>query len=239
MATERILYLIHRADWTGSRIADVLRAMGYTVDYLCHPDGAPLPQDTSAWAGIVVAGGIEGSMQNPERWPWLVEEMAWVRRLVEAQRPVLGLCLGAQMIACAFGGRAGPRPDGLMELGFYPLEPTVAGRDLFGGLGHVYQAHYEGVSELPEGAVLLARNEAFPCQAFRLGSAIGLQGHPDARGADIADWFGDNGNELGRPGVQSLPQQLRLAELHEPAIQAWTERFLATWIGAAGGRRAA
>ena len=237
--SQRILYLIHRADWTSTRIADVLGEMGYGVDFLCHPDGEALPEDTSPWAGVVVSGGIEGSMVEPERWPWLMNEMAFVRREIEQDRPVLGLCLGAQMIACAFGGRGGPRPDGLMELGFFPVEPTVHGTEWMSGLPHVYQAHYEGITALPEGAVLLARSDAFPVQAFRLGSAIGLQCHPDAKHADIEAWFGDNENELSRSGVQSLPHQLRLSALYDDAIHAWTERFLNRWIGLGNGRQAA
>jgi len=235
-----ILHLIHRNDWTSTRVVDVLRDQGYEIEFLCHPDGDPLPEDVSRYAAIVIAGGIEGSMREPERWPWLMREMAWIKPIVEAgAHPVLGLCLGAQLIACAFGGEAGPRPDGLMELGFYPIEPTSDGAGAFLGLSHCYQAHYEGITRLPDGAVLLARNEVFPVQAYRLGRAIGLQCHPDAKLEDLRGWYGDNDSQLGRPGVQSLDRQLRLGEIYEPSIQAWTERFLRDWLSDTESRQAA
>lgn len=237
--TARVLYLIHRSDWTSSRIADVMRAIGYVVDFLCHPDGEPLPEDTETWAAIVIGGGLAGSMVDHERWPWLAEEIDFVRRAVEAGKPVLGLCLGAHEIALAFGGSGGPRADGAMELGLYPLEATKEGRDTLDGLGHVYQAHFEGIEVLPEGAVLLARSEVFPVQGFRYRSAIGLQGHPDAKLTDLRGWIADNAQQAHRSGIQPADEQLRLAEFHDPAIQAWTERFLAGWIGPAKDRAAA
>ena len=134
---------------------------------------------------------------------------------------------------CTQGGEGGPRPDGAMELGFCAIEATEAGREMFDGLSHIYQAHYEGITRLPEGAEVLARSEAFPVQAYRLGSAIGLQCHPDAKAADIADWFGDNDSQSARPGIQPLSEQLAMAQRHEAAIQSWTERFIDGWIGAA------
>tara|TARA_B100000686_G_C16701099_1_gene923454 strand:- start:883 stop:1176 length:294 start_codon:yes stop_codon:yes gene_type:complete len=96
--------------------------MVYGVDFLCHPKGDPLANDRSSYAAVVVAGGIEGSMRDTERWPWLMREIAWLKALIEAgDRPMLDLCLGAQMIATAFGSEGSPRRDGLMELGFFRL----------------------------------------------------------------------------------------------------------------------
>ena len=225
-----VLYVIHLEHWTDSRIVDVLRDNGYQVELRCHAAGDPLPEDASGYRGVVLAGGIH-SVGAADQWPYLTREIAWTRRVVEAGTPFLGMCLGSQILAHAFGGQVAARPDGRCEFGFYPITPTPAGRPLFDGLTHVYQSHHESCVVPPDSAELLASSISFATQAFRIGdSAFGVQFHPDAKLNKIADWVRDDQDNLTRPGAQSEAEQLRLAPLYEAEIQSWTERFIDHWL---------
>jgi len=236
----RILYLIHHPDWTDCRVADVLRNRGYRVDFLCHPAGEPLPADPRDYAAVMAGGSEEGHAGRPELHDWVACEIDFIRSAVEHGVPFLGICMGSQLLAAAFGGAIMARPDGYTEHGFYPIEATAAGEDLFAGASYFYQAHFEGVHALPEGAVLLARGVQFPVQAYRIGeTAYGLQFHPDCKLSRVTVEKLARDSYRERFGAQPAHEQLRLAPIHEPAIQAWTERFVDLWVGPAARRSAA
>ena len=231
-AKRRILYLIHNPAWTDCRIADVLRARGCDIEYLCHPHGDPLPTVTDGYAAMIVGGSEEGHAGEPHRHPWVASELAFIREAVEAGMPFLGICMGSQLLAAAFGGTVMARPDGLTELGFYPIEATPEGVDLFAGTSHFYQAHFEGVFALPDDATLLARGHQFPVQAFRVGErAYGLQFHPDYKLSSVTHEALADEPYLARLGVQSAHEQVRLAPVYEASIQTWSERFVDHWVG--------
>ena len=222
-------YVIHRPEWTDSRIADVLRADGHCVEFSCPAAGDPLP-DLEQVDAIVVGGGPV-AVYEADRHPFLAEEIAWARRAVDSELPYLGMCLGSQILAAAFGRTSVGRTDRAVEFGFHTIEITGAGRSVLDGLTSVYSMHEEQVDEIPDGAELLARSEAFDIQAFRLGPhAVGVQFHPDCREIDVPWWWRDADRYRGRPGAQCLDDQVRDARRHDAEIQSWTERFVSLWI---------
>lgn len=141
-------------------------------------------------AGLVVMGGPMGADQV-EDFPVLGGELELIRRAVGADVPVLGICLGHQLIAHAFDGElhrgAGPE-YGMCEVTIEGDDPVIAPLGTVGEVATVLQWH-DDVVQLPAGANLLAASPVCPNQAFRLGSAVGMQFHAEIDAAELARWL--------------------------------------------------
>ncbi len=139
-------------------------------------------------AGLVVMGGPMGVHDDLD---WLADERALLRAAVEAGRPVLGVCLGAQQLAAALGATVtqGPAPE--YGVGEVHLTTEAIGDPVFGPAPTPLPCvHWHGDTfSLPEGAVRLAGNDAYENQAFRIGhGAYGLQFHVEVTGSLVAHW---------------------------------------------------
>lgn len=146
------------------------------------------------------------------------------------QRPFLGICLGAQMLAMQLGARVAPHPEGRTEIGYYPIRPTAAGLALCPDWpGHVYHWHREGF-ELPRGAELLAEGGDFPVQALRSGHAFGFQFHPDVTYAMMHRWTTRGHGRLELPGACPRHHHFEGRALHDAAERAWLKHFLDDWL---------
>ena len=145
-----------------------------TCTQFFHPLTLPAVQEIDL---LVVMGGPM-SVNDEAAFPWLVAEKAFIREVIEAGRPVLGICLGAQLIASAMGARVYANPQ--KEIGWFPITGAASqDRSLFGFPASMDVFHWHGETfDLPVGATLLAQSEACRHQAFQLGSSvIGLQFH--------------------------------------------------------------
>ncbi|MEX0866263.1 MAG: hypothetical protein WD030_02825 [Pirellulales bacterium] len=156
-------------------------------------------------AGLIVLGG-HMNVDETERFPFLAHELDWIRQGLEVDLPILGLCLGSQLLAKALG--AAVRPNHCKEIGWYSIEPTpdAAHDPLFGGLAAgatVFQWHGD-TYDLPAGAVQLARSELCEQQAFRHGeTAWGVQFHLEVTGEMICQWLDA---EEAQAELASLPE---------------------------------
>ncbi len=190
MAKARVLIVQHQTAGGPGALAPALARAGCALDLRNVEAGAGLPEDDAGFAGLVVLGGVMGA-NDDDQYPHLARTRALIRAFHAAGKPVLGLCLGAQLAARALGGRvfrmAAP------ELGFVPLSitGTGAGDALLAGAPSpipILEWHMDGF-EPPPGSTLLMTGAACPNQAFRAGRATyGFQCHFEATRAMIDDW---------------------------------------------------
>jgi GMP synthase-like glutamine amidotransferase len=231
----RLLVVHHEDDAGLGRLRPVLAA-AVELDEV-HPwRGDALPALLDGYAGLVVLGGAMGAMDDDVA-PWLPATRRLMAAGVEHDLPTLGICLGAQLLAAATGGRVARGAAGL-EVGVVPVTLAAAATDdvllgpvvrRLGATLEVPQFHQDAVTELPPGAVLLASGERYPHQAFRLGGrAWGLQYHPEVTGEDWAAWLRDGHGSVQAAGMDSSdlatgyaavePALVELADAHADAF---------------------
>lgn len=160
------------------------RGIRYSV---CEPfDGDSLPE-ASQCAGLVVMGGPMNALDDSGH-PHLEQERMLIRGCLDLGVPVIGVCLGAQLMAAALGANVFEGPTGEFGAGTVTLTDAGKSDKVFGGIeGEVPVVHWHGDTfDLPEGAVLLAGSASYPHQAFRFGdNAYGLQFHVELTAAEF------------------------------------------------------
>jgi len=180
----RILAVVH-SDHAG---ASRFRPSGHELEEWSLPARGVPPE--RGWDAYMVFGGSMHADQE-DRHPWLRDELEWLRGLLERGAPVLGVCLGAQLLARAAGAAVEPLAGG-PEIGWYPVE-RLAADPVLDALPRRFEAfewhHY--TYGLPAGALELARSER-ATQAFRLGDACwGVQFHPEVAHEQVLAWIED------------------------------------------------
>lgn len=193
-------------------------ALGGVEIVLVRPDlGEALPALDHADALIVLGGTM--SAYDDLAAPWLPAVRDLLAAAVGTGTPTLGVCLGAQLLAVALGGEVEVAAPGGPERGVIEvrLRPDSSADALLGPVEHrlgrtivAPSSHDDAVSVLPPGATWLASSRAYPFQAFRVGSAWGLQFHPEADAGTAADWARRAGLD---PEVARAEHTARAAEL--------------------------
>jgi GMP synthase-like glutamine amidotransferase len=175
-------------------IAPALESRGLAMHYVDMFDGAPAPERIAEAAGLIFMGG---PMSANDNLPYLRADLALIEQAAKADQPVLGVCLGAQLIAKALGARV--YRNRVKEIGWYPVwwTPAAASDPLFAGLSEPETVfHWHGETfDLPKAAEWLARSEACPHQAFRVGENVyALQFHLEVTPEMIKDWLTQDQN---------------------------------------------
>ena len=234
-AVKRIVLVTHSERANPGKVREALHARGCTTE-VCHTAaGATLPPMNGGrllgYDAAVVFGGAM-SARDADDLPFLRAETAWVGEQLAADAPILGICLGAQIIARVLGGRVFLHPDDLCEVGYQPLHPARPDCPLFPSPFHVFHWHREGF-DLPPGAELLARGVIFENQAFSHGTrAFGVQFHPEMMPATLERWLNNEKAQkyFTRPEVPSPDRQRTDAPRYDPLVHRWLDRFLDLWL---------
>jgi GMP synthase (glutamine-hydrolysing) len=203
---------------------EILAEAGHPFRVLHAYREEPFP-DPVQLSGVIVLGG-EMSVYETEAYPYLEGVLGFLARLLEAGTPLLGICLGGQLLARAAGGEvSSPSLHG--EKGVCRVELSRDGvhDPLFAGVSPefvTFQLHDDSFTP-PPGAALLASSPVCPAQAFRLGgAAYGLQFHPEVDGAIVSDWGG-----LSVPPADFLPGFLQAEAPFAAASRAIIGNFVA------------
>jgi GMP synthase (glutamine-hydrolysing) len=185
-----VLAVIHGESVRSGVFGDVIRERGHGLEEWSLAWATPPPRPLDAYGAVLVFGGAMHADQDNHH-PWLREENLFLQRLLDLHIPLLGICLGAQLLAKAAHAPVRAAKD--FEIGWFEVEVTESGgRDpLLGRMPRTFDAfqwhYYE--HGLPAGAVELARNELCT-QAFRLGEeAWGVQFHPEVTLAQVESWI--------------------------------------------------
>jgi len=211
-------------------LAPLLAERGFSLRYL--EAGIDDIDSTTLTAPdlVVILGGPIGVYEE-DLYPFLNGELAAIRARMDAAKPTLGICLGAQLMAKALGARVAPGPQ--KEIGWAPLALTEASRvSLLGAFETTPVLHWHGDNfELPANAIRLASTSACPNQAFAYGmNLLGLQFHIEVDPARIEQWLIGHTVELAKAGID--PRELRrqaatlgraTAEKGKAALAAWLD----------------
>ncbi|OXT02363.1 GMP synthase [Notoacmeibacter marinus] len=220
-----VLIVLHQETSSPGRVGILLREMGFALDIRRPPLGDGLPSTLDDHAGVVVFGGPMSANDDEE---FVRRETDWLAVPLKEGRPLLGLCLGAQMLVNHLGGQVRPHPEGRAEYGWYELQPTLDGRAYMADWpSKVLQFHREGVV-LPTAATLLAKGEDhFPNQAFSFGhNAVGVQFHPEVTAVMLHRWVVKAHERFEMPGAQSARQSIQGRLMHDAPLRQFAVALL-------------
>ncbi|MFB2551279.1 glutamine amidotransferase [Ensifer soli] len=220
---EEILIVLHQERSSPGRVGHLLEEKGFALDIRRPVLGDPLPETLAGHAGAVVFGGPMSANDDDD---FVKAEIDWLSVPLKENKPYLGICLGAQMLARKLGSAVAPHREGLTEIGWYPLEATPEGQALIDWPAMVYHFHREGF-DLPAGAALLATGDAYPNQAFRYGAnAWGIQFHGELTRAMMHRWVVHGAHRFVLPGAQQGRDHLDGRMRHDAALRRWMDGFL-------------
>ncbi|MCK2025023.1 glutamine amidotransferase [Microbacterium sp. SSW1-47] len=226
--TRTALALRHVAFEDLGILAPLLEERGYRVRY--HDAGVDeLDRAEVASADLVVVLGGPIGVYDDDRYPFLAPAKDALSARLAADRPTLGICLGAQVLAEALGARVAP--TGGVEIGYAPVDLTPDGRTSpLSALDGEPVLHWHGDAfEIPPGARHLARTPGFPHQAFSRGRALGLQFHVEADHRTIERWLIGHAHELHHRGID--PRSIRRqAAVHGPRLEHRARTAIGTWL---------
>jgi GMP synthase (glutamine-hydrolysing) len=224
------LIVMHQENSNPGHVGQWLLRNGFPLDIRKPRFGDALPETMAGHCGAVIFGG---PMSANDADDFIRREIEWIGVALREEAPLLGICLGAQMLAMHLGAKVSFDPEERGEMGYYPIETAPEGRPLGPFPDYVYQWHREGCG-LPQGASLLATSHgAFPNQAFGYGpAAVGVQFHPEITFAQVHRWTCRRAAAPLMKGMLAREEHIRGHIANAPKVQAWLDGFLRRWVRA-------
>ncbi|KEG21327.1 glutamine amidotransferase [Bartonella bacilliformis] len=226
----KIAIVLHRPSGGMGYLGSFLQQSGFALDIYCPILGQKLPDTLEHHAGVVILGG---PMSVNDRDAYISEEIDWISLSLKENKPFLGICLGAQMLARNLGGCVEARRDGYVEVGWYPLQVMPQGETMMDWPKVVYHFHNEGIYDLPKDVILLATGQTYPVQAFCYGDkAWGLQFHPELTRMMIRNLVMHLAKNLTQKGVQPAFMHFEGYSMYGQTLHKWFKNALQRIFGA-------
>ncbi len=227
---QSVLVLQHTPSEALGTIEDVLRGHGIGFGYIQTYAGKPVPQEMADKSGLIVMGGPMGVYEKA-KYPFLSDEMRLIESALTLGRPILGVCLGSQLLAAVLGAEV--KKGERKELGWHAvtLSKFAAQDSLFADVKpEFWPFHWHGdVFSLPEEAVGLASSRQTPCQAFRYGkNAYGVLFHLEVTQEQISQMLSDFAQELREAGGEASEISDQIPR-HLPVLQEIGSHVFGRW----------
>jgi GMP synthase (glutamine-hydrolysing) len=199
---KKVIVLQHAECEGPGSLSDPLAAVALPVSIVRGDLGEAIPADLNNVSALIVMGGPMSTYEQ-DKYPFLLDEIRLLQAAVNAHLPVIGICLGSQLLAAALGANVRPGPQ--KEIGWFPvyLEPGASADPLFADAPNRFEGfHWHGdIFDLPHGATRLAHSDLTECQAFRYENAYGILFHMEVTQASIAGMLAAFSSELAQTGV--------------------------------------
>ena len=239
MKAPTILFIQNYATDPPHLVGRWLMELGFDIEVIHAYDGETIPDELPTHInGVIALGGAMGALDD-HLHPWLAPERVLLKKVVSEEVPVIGICLGAQLLGAALGGEISRLREN--EIGIYEI--TQVSEDAIMSVGAsalTTQWHEDYVSVLPEGATLVASSEKCPTQIYRVGElSYGLQCHPEADASIVSLWENkpDNAFQNFKKSSETVSiadtvkaSEADLETLWKPLIQRWGREVLARSI---------
>ncbi|MEW6354632.1 MAG: type 1 glutamine amidotransferase [Pseudomonadota bacterium] len=221
----------HIANEGPGYLAEFLERRSVPYQMVCIDQGDAVPERLDDVSGLVFMGG---SMSVNDDLPWIAQELALIRRAADVNLPVLGHCLGGQLISKALGGEVTANP--VKEIGWHPVQQldNAAARDWLEGVPRAFEIfHWHGETfSIPRGATPILTSAYCANQGFVHGAMLALQGHVEMTAPMVADWAAYGQHEIAHPSrtVQSAEEMTRDAARKAGALNKIAAALYTRWL---------
>jgi GMP synthase-like glutamine amidotransferase len=221
---KKILILTHGTQVWADNLEAMFKDIGNTAQTISLRHGGTFPEDIELYDAVVVLGGGMGLYERDE-YPWLKEELLHLEKALKLDVPVLGICLGAQMLAHIHGGEVKKGEHG-MSVGFHRIRiienDFVFGREL--DSIPVCKWHGDHFT-MPNSATLIATSKPYSNQAVKFSDDVyGVQFHPEITPCRILKWYGESADKLP-DNAPTLEQFVEDGKTYIPASHDWLKLF--------------
>lgn len=231
MPTATVLFIQNYLTDPPHLMASWLSEIGFTVETIKAFDGEEIPEHLPTHiTALIPLGGAMGAFDDDVA-PWLAPERELIRTSVSAGIPVIGICLGAQLLGAALGGTISRLVNS--EIGIYEISQVEPDPIMNVGTSTLStQWHEDYVSVLPQGSTLLATSDTCPTQIFKVAElSYGIQCHPEADASIVALWEAKPDNAFMSFGLTKVSDSIKSAETAlaaswKPIIQSWGRAVL-------------